>query len=194
MAWAISILTGTKATRLLNFVINYKDMIHVFTISVCMYICVVSSAGIHDVHLWFLIFFMHAFGMLLGFVTEIVTSPNFLPQADGAVSSISRDFVGKTLYYLGGASIFTPWMVIFCYFFKAATKTGSTIPDFVWVAFLGTFVLFLTFGVNSYCCHVLRLYEFHTAEKIYIVLSFTAKTFLAADVFGGLNAQDDGDD
>jgi hypothetical protein len=31
-------------------------------------------------------------------------------------------------------------------------------------------------------------YDFATAEYVYIILSFTAKTFLAADVFGGLNA------
>jgi hypothetical protein len=44
---------------------------------------------------------------------------------------------------------------------------------------------------NSLCCNVLGLYEFHKAEYIYIMLSFTAKTFLAADVFGGLKAAED---
>lgn len=146
-------------------------------------------------HLWFLILFMHAIGMLLGFVLEIVSSPSFLPQSDDGniSSSISRAFVSKFVYYLGGVSIFTPWLVIFCYFFKVATRDGSDIPDFVYAAFLGTFVLFLTFGTNSYLCHILGWYDFHTAEKIYIILSFTAKTFLAADVFGGLNAQNDDD-
>lgn len=129
----------------------------------------------------------------MGFALELVSSPNFLPASGSsdASSSVSRDFVSKLLYILGSFSIFTPWMVIFCYFSKAATES---IPDFVYAAFLGTFVLFLTFGINSYCCHVLRWYDFHTAEKIYIILSFTAKTFLAADVFGGLNAQNDDDE
>lgn len=148
--------------------------------------------GIHDVHIWFLILFMHGIGMFLGFVLELVSSPNFLPGNlnNQPASSVSRTFIAKAVYILGSFSIFIPWMVIFCYFFKASTES---IPDFVYAAFLGTFVLFLTFGTNSYCCHVLQLYDFHTAEKIYIILSFTAKTFLAADVFGGLNAQSDDD-
>lgn len=137
---------------------------------------------------------MTAIGMLLGFILELVTSPNFLKLPAGGqpvTSSVSPNFVGIFIYSLGSLSVFVPWMVIFCYFFKAATRSGSDVPDFVYAAFLGTFVLFLTFGTNSFCCHIWRLYDFETAEKIYILLSFTAKTFLAADVFGGLNAQSD---
>jgi hypothetical protein len=138
---------------------------------------------------------MHAIGMFLGFVLELITAPNFLPSnAEGqAATSVSRGSVAKLIYSLGSFSIFIPWLAIFCYFFKAATRQGSDIPDFVYAAFLGTFVLFLTFGMNSFCCHILGIYDFYTAEKIYIILSFTAKTFLAADVFGGLNAQDNDD-
>ena len=64
-------------------------------------------------------------------------------------------------------------------------------PDFVYAAFLLTLVFFICFGVNSFCCNVLGLYPFHRAEFIYIILSFTAKTFLCADVFGGLKAAED---
>ena len=131
--------------------------------------------------------------MLLGFILELVTSPNFLkhPTGEQPETSVSRSFIGMFIYSVGSLSVFIPWTVIFCYFFKAATRSGSDVPDFVYAAFLGTFVLFLTFGTNSFCCHVLHLYDFDSAEEIYIVLSFTAKTFLAADVFGGLNAQSD---
>lgn len=149
-----------------------------------MAVAVSILTGIHDVHLWFLIFCMHAVGMFIGQLIEL------LPRDDspGAMSSHSLR-VGA--YILGSASIFLPWLIIFCYFFKAATRDGSDIPNFVYAAFLGTFVLFTTFGANSFACHILRKYDFATAEMIYIVLSFTSKTFLAADVFGGLNASDE---
>ena len=62
---------------------------------------------------------------------------------------------------------------------QAAADGG--VPDFVYAAFLGTFLLFLTFGVNSYLCHIGKYYDFHKAEMIYVVLSFTAKTFLAGN-------------
>ena len=86
--------------------------------------------------------------------------------------------------------IFTPWLVICCYFFQAASISDD-FPSFVYAAFLGTLVLFVCFGVNSYLHTIQRAYPFFTAEIVYICLSFTAKTFLAADVFGGLNAASD---
>ena len=66
-------------------------------------------------------------------------------------------------------------------------------PDFVYAAFLGTFILFCTFALNSFLHNILGYYDFPTAEVVYIVLSFTSKTFLAADVFGGLQAGQDDD-
>ena len=146
------------------------------------------TIGVHDVHLWFLILCMHAVGMFLGQLIELL--PKNDSSEEGAVTTHTLRVV---TFSLGSASIFLPWLVIFCYFFKAATRDGSDMPDFVYAAFLGTFVLFLTFGTNSFCCHILKLYDFATAEMIYVILSFTAKSFLAADVFGGLNASNDDD-
>ena len=75
--------------------------------------------------------------------------------------------------------------------FKGASESAP--PDFVYAAFLGTLLLFILFGVNSYLNRIAKKYDFETAEIVYVVLSFTAKTFLAADVFGGLNAASDDD-
>lgn len=131
---------------------------------------------------------MHAIGMFLGFLLEL------LPRYEiNRGYPISMSYLRNVTFSLGVASFAIPWLVIFCYFFRAATREGSDIPDFVYVAFLGTFVLFCTFGLNSFFCHNLKWYDFHKAEFIYVILSFTAKTFLAADVFGGLNAQSDDD-
>lgn len=158
-----------------------------------MAVAISILCGVHDVHLWLLIFAMHSVGMFLGLILE------FLPQTekgnsdDEGPNGVKFSSIRKITYWLGTASICTPWLVLFCYFFKATTGDGSGPPDFVYAAFLGTFVLFSTFGINSFCCHILKLYDFHRAEMIYCILSFTAKTFLAADVFGGLNASSDDD-
>lgn len=138
-----------------------------------------------------MIFCMHGVGMFMGLIIELLPQDEYdHSKAAGAVSNYTLRVL---TYVLASFSIFLPWLVIFCYFFKAATREGSDIPDFVYAAFLGTFVLFLTFGANSFLCHINKRYEFPTAEIVYIVLSFTAKTFLAADVFGGLNASDNDD-
>ena len=137
-------------------------------------------AGVSDVHLWLLMFLMTGIGMFFGQIIELLPSeehPEWYPIKFSSIRSLA--------FWLGTVSIFTPWLVIACYFFRAI---GSDTPKFVYAAFLGTFVLFLTFGINSYLCNILGVYKFSTAEIIYISLSFTAKTFLAADVFGGLNA------
>ena len=73
-----------------------------------------------------------------------------------------------------------------CYLFNSASLKDTNIPVFVYFAFFGTLAFFLLFGINSYLHSILKLYSFPTAEIIYIALSFTAKTFLAADVYGGL--------
>jgi hypothetical protein len=153
-----------------------------------MAVAISILSGVHDVHLWFLILFMHFVGMFIGFILEL------LPRTEVAPSyPIKMSTLRSITYWLGTFCFIIPWMVIFCYFFTAVSRDGADVPDFVYAAFLGTFVLFGTFGINSYLCHVHKLYDFHTAEMTYIILSFTAKTFLAADVFGGLNAQTDDD-
>lgn len=147
---------------------------------------ITTLCGIHDVHLIMLIVLMTSIGMLLGFVIEI------LPKEDDAEIEkkmyISFSTLRNGIYGISAALIFIPWLVILCYFFQSAARPESTMPDFVYAAFLGTLVLFIAFGTNSFLHNILRKYDFETTEIIYVSLSFTAKTFLAADVFGGLRA------
>lgn len=146
-----------------------------------MAVAISILCGITDVHLWLSIFIMHGVGMLLGIIIEI------LPKKEDVSDSFNKRFqtIREIAYWLAFVSIFSPWLVMCCYFFRAI---DDSVPKFVYAAFLGTLVLFLTFGINSYLHNILNLYSFTTAEIIYISLSFTAKTFLAGDVFGGLNA------
>lgn len=170
-----------------------------------MAVAISILSGVKDVHLWFLIFMMHAVGMFLGFVIEIipkedpnktVDNPNTDTEneADSREPPISFLTIRKFLFGIASVSIFTPWLVICCYFFHAVTTSADNVPNFVYGAFLGTLLLFITFGVNSFCHNIMGYYDFPYAEVVYVILSFTSKTFLAADVFGGLKAGEDNDD
>lgn len=172
-------------------------------------------SGISDVHIVFLIFFMHAIGMALGLVIELIPVDKYysLTTQDPSTGEVvpapsaqkSEDMknlndrlmlLRKIVTGIGWVTVFTPWLVMLCYFSanaKRLSDENDDLPNFVYAAFLGTLLLFVLFGVNSYCCSVLKLYKFPKAEMIYIILSFTAKTFLAGDVFGGLNSSDNHD-
>jgi len=167
--------------------------------------------GISDVHLVFLVFFMTAIGMLIGLVIELLPVDKYynVTDSDDVVGEVAtkQNFAMKSLNErlwnlrkilmgLGWAVIFIPWLVLMCYFFANAKRRGEDpdggdLPTFVYFAFLGTLVLFIAFGVNSFLCSIMKWYSFPTAEIVYIALSFTAKTFLAADVFGGLNSSNE---
>jgi hypothetical protein len=149
-----------------------------------MAVAISILVDVSDVHLWLLIFTGHAVGMGFGQLIELLPKEEHTEQS-GPHHHIRFQTLRHLGWWLGSLSIFTPWLVLACYFFRAIS---ADVPDFVYAAFLGTFVLFCTFGLNAYLHNVLGLYDFATAEYIYIILSFTAKTFLAADVFGGLNA------
>jgi hypothetical protein len=47
-------------------------------------------------------------------------------------------------------------------------------------------LFFASFAINSFLHHIIGLYDFLTAERVYIALSIASKTFLAAEMFGVL--------
>jgi hypothetical protein len=149
-----------------------------------MAVAVSILTGITDIHLWFLIFFMTAVGIGCGQIVEL------LPRQEQVGALVSFQRIRELAFGLGSVSIFVPWLVLGCYFFRAVSPD---VPEFVYVAFLGTFVMFVTFGVNSFLNQILGMYDFATAEVVYVALSFTAKAMLAGDVCGGFIASE-GDD
>lgn len=144
--------------------------------------------GVHDIHLWFLITFMTMIGMVTGYLLEALPK-----DSNNWTGLVSLSQIKNIIFWIGSTSIFIPWLVMLCYFFAAVSQSKDRVPDFVYAAFLLTLLLFICFGVNSLCHSILKKYDFATAETVYIVLSFTAKTFLAADVFGGLRASSNND-
>lgn len=153
-----------------------------------MALAIAILCRITDVHIWFFIFFSTLIGMACGLVLELLPHPT--EDKNLPPLPMSFDAIRKLIFSVGSLAVFSPWLVMLCYFFKAA-KNSDDMPDFVYAALLLTLILFVCFGLNAFFCQVLGWYPFHKAEMIYIILSFTAKTFLAADVFGGLKAAED---
>jgi hypothetical protein len=154
-----------------------------------MALAIAILCGISDVHLWFSIFWGHFVGILMGLLIEILPVDKASSMEIQQTQGLSFLTMKRILFGLSCVSIFIPWMVMICYFL-VSVKNGDGVPDFVYLAFFGTLVLFAAFAVNTYLNKIVNRYDFATTEIIFISLSFTAKTFLAADVFGGLRANE----
>lgn len=148
-----------------------------------MLVTICILCGISDIHMWILIGSSNCIGMLMGQLLEILSSPKY--------KNVVEKSIVKYVFLLACAMVFIPWIIPFWFFFHGVYMSHeydnqTDIPFFVYIALLGTFVCFSSFSVNSFSYHLLEKYDFHTAEYIYVILSFIAKTILAVDVYGGL--------
>lgn len=83
-----------------------------------------------------------------------------------------------------------PWVVLYAYFIAALNSVNAQIPTFVYLALLIYFVLFNSFAINMLLQYkgVGKWKDYLYGERMYIILSFVAKTFLAWIVFIGIFA------
>ncbi len=93
-------------------------------------------------------------------------------------------------FLLGCISGGTPWVVLFAYFIAVVNSAGNPPPTFVYLILFMYFILFNIFAINMVLQYkgVGRWKDYLYGERIYIVLSFVAKTILAWLVFIGVFA------
>jgi len=93
-------------------------------------------------------------------------------------------------YIYGCLSGITPWIVLYAYFIAALGSAETQPPTFVYLALLIYFVLFNSFAVNMVLQYkgVGKWKDYLYGERMYILLSFVAKTFLSWIVFIGIFA------
>jgi uncharacterized membrane protein len=91
-------------------------------------------------------------------------------------------------YLVGCLSGFIPWVVIAAYFISALSTSETNPPDFVYSIIIVYFVLFNTFSINMILQYagVSKWKDYLYGERVYILLSFIAKTILAWLVFVGV--------
>jgi hypothetical protein len=90
--------------------------------------------------------------------------------------------------YAGGVPHMASWMVIFCYFFTGVRRGDP--PAFVGTIVFGLFLLDSCFAICFYLqWHKIGIFnDYLVGEFGFIMLSFTAKTFLAWVTLIGANA------
>ena len=126
--------------------------------------------------LWSLVMFfvlnamMIMFGYLMELMNQNTEKTNWSPFIFGCVS--------------GG----TPWVVLFAYFVSAIRSTGLNPPNFVYLIVLIYFFMFNIFAINMVLQYkgVGRWRDYLYGERVYIILSFVAKSVLAWLVFIGV--------
>ena len=77
---------------------------------------------------------------------------------------------------------------MFAYFGGAVASSEGSVPNFVYVIFAVYLVLFMSFAVNQVLQYrgIGKWKDYLYGERMYIVLSFVAKTLLVWLVFSGL--------
>jgi sulfite exporter TauE/SafE len=95
-----------------------------------------------------------------------------------------------TPFVFGCISGFVPWIVLYSYFYNAIQTSGLEPPTFVYMIIFIYFILFNIFALNMLLQYkgVGKWKDYIYGERMYIVLSFIAKTALAWIVFVGIFA------
>jgi hypothetical protein len=132
-----------------------------------MIVLIATLFGIYDIASLILIFIVNASMNLFGLVMEQLNSGN------------QKSKVNWGPFIWGSIAGIGPWIAIFLYMF--GTGNFDMIPWFVW-AIVGTyFVAFNTFPVNMVLQYkrIGKWKDYLYGERIYIILSLAAKSFLA---------------
>lgn len=141
-----------------------------------MIVLISTFVGVWDFWSLVMIFVLNAMMIMFGYMMELVNQ--------------KTEKTSWSAFILGSISGGIPWVVLFAYFIAAAMSTGTNPPAFVYIIFFVYFVLFNSFAVNMLLQYkaVGRWKDYLYGERVYIILSFVAKTLLAWLVFVGVFA------
>ncbi|MGF7117352.1 heliorhodopsin HeR [Methanobacterium oryzae] len=147
-----------------------------FFSSSIMLVIIATFVGIWDLWSLVMIFVLNAVMIMCGYLMEKI---NFYTK--------KTDW---SAYFLGCLSGFTPWVVLAAYFIAALGSSETNPPTFVYLTLLFYFIIFNTFSINMILQYkgIGKWKDYLYGERVYILLSFTAKTILAWLVFVGVFA------
>jgi hypothetical protein len=112
---------------------------------------------------------MNLFGIMMEFHNQTTPRTNWTSFVYGCIAGI------------------IPWIVILMYLIGAISSAGAEPPGFVYAIIASIFVFFNIFAVNMFLQYkqVGRWKDYLFGERVYIILSLTAKTALAWQIFAG---------
>lgn len=90
-------------------------------------------------------------------------------------------------FWFGCLAGVVPWLAITLYLVAPESSTGAEPPTFVYAIFVSLFLFFNIFALNQWLQYRGRgkWHDYLFGERIYILLSLTAKSALAWQVFSG---------
>ena len=94
---------------------------------------------------------------------------------------------GWLLFSFGCVAGVVPWVAITVYLLSPGSTSSASPPGFVYRIFVSLFVFFNVFALNQWLQYRARgrWQNYLFGEKVYIVLSLTAKSALAWQIFAG---------
>jgi len=126
--------------------------------------------------LWSIVMFfvLNAMMIMFGYLMELMNQ--------------STEKTNWSPFILGCVSGGTPWVVLFAYFISAIRSTGLNPPTFVYMILFIYFFMFNVFAINMVLQYrgIRRWRDYLYGERVYIILSFVAKSVLAWLVFIGV--------
>ena len=137
-----------------------------------MIVLIAQLTGISDIAALIALFGVNASMILFGWLQEHYERPGgggWLPFSFGCVAGI------------------VPWLAIGIYLFSPGSASAAEAPGFVYAIFVSLFVFFNVFALNQWLQYRARgrWADYLFGERVYIVLSLTAKSALAWQVFAG---------
>jgi hypothetical protein len=138
-----------------------------------MIVLIGMLVGLYDLGALILIFGLNAamnlFGIMMEYHNQYTEKTNWLSFIYGSIAGI------------------IPWIVIVMYFLGSLASSEAKPPAFVYAIIPTIFVFFNIFAVNMVLQYkkVGRWKDYLFGERVYIILSLTAKTVLAWQIFAG---------
>jgi len=148
-----------------------------YALSSSIMIVIISLiVGVLDFWSLVMIFVLNAMMIMFGYMMELVNQ--------------KTEKTNWSAFNLGCISGGIPWVVLYAYFIAAVNSASAKPPTFVYMILFIYFVLFMTFAANMFLQYkgIGRWKDYLYGERVYIILSFVAKTLLAWLVFSGIFA------
>ena len=153
--------------------INYARW-HEYALSASVMMVVIAMlVGLYDLGALILIFALNATMIFFGLMMELHNQ--------------STERVNWTSFMFGSIAGIVPWIVIGLFLVAPATRSIGDVPTFVYGIYISIFIWFNAFAVNMFLQYrrVGPWRDYLFGERAYIILSLTAKSALAWQVFAG---------
>lgn len=137
-----------------------------------MMVAIAMLVGIYDIATLIGIFSLVAVMNLCGLVMEVHNTPGETPR--------------WASFWVGTVAAIPPWIMVGLAFWAGA-RNGSTPPTFVYWIYVSIFLFFNCFAINMWLQYrgKGRWADYLHGERVYMILSLTAKSALAWQVFAG---------